>query len=376
MHAVHSGAVKFALFYEIPVARPWAPDSEHRAYEDTLEQAILGDQVGFDAFWTVEHHFLEEYSHCSNPEVLYGAIASRTERIRLGYGVRLMPKPYNHPVRTAESVAVLDLLSDGRVDFGTGRSATRIELEGFGVDPHDTREMWREAIGHVVGCWTNDTYEFAGEHWQMPPRRVQPKPLQQPHPPLWGATTSDDGHRQMGELGLGLCSFAVGVSPEEVKKKIDIYRQAVEKCETPIGKYVHNEAATFTMCLVAPNEADAREAARESFEWYPKVGARQIAAVAEWMAERQQELGNYDYAADMKAVADDGSLDLLSLEYLIESGACVLGTPDQAVEACRRYEEAGVDLLLCLVNPYKISHEQVMQTIELMGTHVIAEFKT
>jgi alkanesulfonate monooxygenase SsuD/methylene tetrahydromethanopterin reductase-like flavin-dependent oxidoreductase (luciferase family) len=376
MHAVHSGAVKFALFYEIPVARPWAPDSEHRAYKDTLEQAILGDRVGFDAFWTVEHHFLEEYSHCSNPEVLYGAIASRTERIRLGYGVRLMPKPYNHPVRTAESVAVLDLLSDGRVDFGTGRSATRIELEGFGVDPHDTREMWREAIDHVVGCWTNDTYEFAGEHWQMPPRRVQPKPLQQPHPPLWGATTSDDGHRQMGELGLGLCSFAVGVSPEEVKKKIDIYRQAVEKCETPIGKYVHNEAATFTMCLVAPNEADAREAARESFEWYPKVGARQIAAVAEWMAERQQELGNYDYAADMKAVADDGSLDLLSLEYLIESGACVLGTPDQAVEACRRYEEAGVDLLLCLVNPYKISHEQVMQTIELMGTHVISEFKT
>ncbi|MEY2569534.1 MAG: hypothetical protein QOE35_4063, partial [Actinomycetota bacterium] len=119
--------MRFALFYEIPVARPWGPDSEREAYANTLEQAVAADRLGWDAVWTVEHHFLEEYSHCSNPEVLYGAIAARTERIRLGYGVRLMPKPYNHPVRTAESVAVLDLLSDGRVDFGTGRSSTRAE---------------------------------------------------------------------------------------------------------------------------------------------------------------------------------------------------------------------------------------------------------
>ena len=203
--------MKFALFYEIPVPRPWEPDSELQAYQNTLEQAIAGDRYGWHAFWTVEHHFLQEYSHCSNPEVLYGAIAARTERIRLGYGVRLMPRPYNHPVRTAESVAVLDLLSGGRVDLGTGRSATRAELEGFGIDPAESRRMWQEAIGHVVGCWTNDEYEFAGEFWQMPRRRVQPKPWQKPHPPLWGATTSDEGHAQVGDLGLGLCSFAVGL---------------------------------------------------------------------------------------------------------------------------------------------------------------------
>ncbi|MDQ1477491.1 MAG: hypothetical protein QOE62_2720, partial [Actinomycetota bacterium] len=202
--------MQFALFYEIPVAKPWKPDSEHVAYKNTLTQAIAGEAAGFSAFWTVEHHFLEEYSHCSNPEVLYGAIAARTSKMRLGYGVRLIPKPYNHPIRTAESVAVLDLLSDGRVDFGTGRSATRLELEGFGVDPADTREMWREGIEHVVDCWTNERTSFQGKHWSLPvERRVQPKPLQQPHPPIWGATTSDDGHQQVGELGLGLCSFAV-----------------------------------------------------------------------------------------------------------------------------------------------------------------------
>src|ERR1700691_4437715 len=147
--------MKFALFYEIPVPRPWEEDSELIAYQNTLEQAIAGDKFGWHAFWTVEHHFLQEYSHCSNPEVLYGAIAARTDRIRLGYGVRLMPKPYNHPVRTAESVAVLDLLSGGRVDMGTGRSATRAELEGFGIDPAESRGMWQAAHGHIGSSRNN-----------------------------------------------------------------------------------------------------------------------------------------------------------------------------------------------------------------------------
>jgi len=367
--------MRFALFYEIPVARPWGPDSERLAYQQTIEQAVAGERHGWDAFWTVEHHFLEEYSHCSNPEVLYGAIAALTERMRLGFGVRLMPKPYNHPVRTAEAVAVLDLISNGRVDLGTGRSSTRAELEGFGIDPAATRGMWQEAIGHIVGCWTNDEHEFSGEHWSMPKRRVLPKPIQSPHPPIWGATSSADGHRQVGELGLGLCSFAVGVAPEEVKEKIDIYRKAVAGCTEPIGKYVHDQASTFTMAVCAPTTEEAWASARESFEWYPRYGARLIASVAEMQADRGEDLGTYAYAADLKAVADDGSLDLLSLEYLVDIGACVLGTPEQCIETCKRYEAAGVDQLLCLVNPYKVSHEAVMQTIQMMGEHVIPQFR-
>jgi alkanesulfonate monooxygenase SsuD/methylene tetrahydromethanopterin reductase-like flavin-dependent oxidoreductase (luciferase family) len=367
--------VQFALFYEIPVPRPWGADSEHQAYKNVLAQAVAAERFGWDAFWTVEHHFLSEFSHCSNPEVLYGAVAALTERIRIGYGVRLMPQPYNHPVRTAESVAVLDLLSDGRVDLGTGRSSTRAELEGFNVDPAETRAMWQEAIGHVVGCWTNDEYEFAGKHWQMPKRRVHPKPRQKPHPPIWGATSSEDGHRQVGALGLGLCSFAVGVSPQEVKAKVDIYREAVEKCTTPIGAFVNNQAATFTMALCDQDRSTAHDLARESFEWYPKTGARHIASMTDWMIERKQDLGSYAYAADMKKIDDEGALDLLSLEYLVEANACVLGTPGDCIKTVRLYEEAGIDLLLCLVNPYNIPHDAVMRTIELMGKEVIPEFR-
>src|SRR5918996_4826301 len=229
--------MKFALFYEIPVAKPWDEDAEHRAYKNTLEQAILGDKVGFHSFWTVEHHFLEEYSHCSNPEILYGAIAARTERIRIGYGVRLLPQPYNHPIRSAESAAVLDLLSDGRVEFGTGRSSTRAEIEGFDIDPQETREMWSEALEHIVGAWTNEHYQADGKHWRMgAPRRVQPKPPQKPHPPIWGATSSADRPRENGRAGIGLCSFTVGVPPEDLVERIAMYREGLGEGEKPVGK--------------------------------------------------------------------------------------------------------------------------------------------
>jgi len=266
--------MKFALFYEIPVARPWTRDSEHRAYKETVEQAVLGEQAGFHSFWTVEHHFLEEFSHCSNPEVLYGNIAARTSKLRLGYGVRLLPKPYNHPVRTAESAAVLDLLSDGRVEFGTGRSATRAELEGFGIDPSATRSMWREALEMIVGCWTQEEFEFRGEHWSLPKRRVLPKPLQDPHPPIWGATTSLEGHREMGRRGIGLCSFSVGVPPESLKEKIDAYRAGLGECVDPIGAFKNSQAATFPWSTVRTTTSALSPTPRSRWSGIPGSGRR------------------------------------------------------------------------------------------------------
>ena len=365
--------MKFALFYEIPVAKPWDPESEHRAYKNTLEQAILGDKVGFHSFWTVEHHFLEEYSHCSNPEILYGAIAARTERIRIGYGVRLLPQPYNHPIRTAESVAVLDLLSDGRVEFGTGRSSTRAELEGFDIDPHLTREMWSEALGHIVGAWTEDEYQADGKYWRMgAPRRVLPKPLQKPHPPMWGATSSPDGHKEIGRHGLGLCSFTVGVPPEQLAERIALYREGLAECAQSAGKFVNDQAATFTMVHCAPNAEDAYKTAEESFVWYVKHGSWLIGTVAELLEGK--DLGTYQYTQMPHESHQTGLLDHLNFDYLHGSGSCIVGDPDECIETCKRYEAAGCDLLLCLVNPYNIPHEKVMRSIELFGEQVIPAF--
>jgi alkanesulfonate monooxygenase SsuD/methylene tetrahydromethanopterin reductase-like flavin-dependent oxidoreductase (luciferase family) len=367
--------MKFAMFYEIPVPKPWTPEAEHQAYKNTIEQVKLGDRMGFHSFWTVEHHFLDEYSHCSNPEVLYGHIAAVTENLRIGYGVRLLPKPYNHPIRTAESVATLDLISNGRVEFGTGRSATRAELEGFGIDPKHTRAMWQEALEHIVGCWTNDEYSFHGSYWSMPRRRVLPKPLQDPHPPIWGATTSLEGHRTIGRLGIGLCSFSVGLPPESFKEKVDEYRKGMAECVKPVGKFKNNQAATFTMVHCAPTKEEAYSVAKESFEWYPKAGASLIASVAEWMNETKQALGTYEYAASALQHKNEGAFEHLNFDYIHSAGAGVVGDPDECIETCKRYEAAGCDLLLCLVNPLKIPHDKVMQSIELMGREVLPAFK-
>ncbi len=366
--------MKFALFYEIPVAKPWNEDSERLAYQHTLEQAVLGDQLGFHSVWTVEHHFLEEFSHCSNPEVLYGAIAARTKNIRLGYGVRLLPKPYNHPIRTAESVAVLDLISNGRVEFGTGRSSTRVELEGFDVDPHATREMWSEALRHIVGAWTEDSYQADGKHWRMGgPRRVVPKPLQKPHPPLWGATSSPEGHKEIGRHGLGLCSFTVGVPPEDLTDRLHLYREGLAECTQPVGKFKNEQAATFTMVHCAATNEEAFANAEESFPWYVRTAVSLIGGLADWMAGK--DLGSYSYAEQLKMMADSGGLDHITFDFIKDTGSAVVGDPDRCIEVAKRYEAAGCDLLLCLVNPHKIPHEKVMQSIELMGKHVLPAFR-
>ncbi|HSP97044.1 MAG TPA: LLM class flavin-dependent oxidoreductase [Candidatus Dormibacteraeota bacterium] len=362
--------MEFALFYEIPVARPWTRRSERDAYHEVLEQAVLGEQAGFHSLWTVEHHFLEEFSHCSNPEVLYGAIAARTSRLRLGYGVRLMPFPYNHPVRSAESAAVLDIISDGRVEFGTGRSSTRAELEGFGIDPHRTRELWEEAVDVIVAAWTNDVLEWNGRQFRIPPRRVLPKPIQDPHPPLWGATSSPDSHRIMGEKGMGLLSFTIGTSPEELKQRIDLYRDGLTRAR-PVGKFVNGRAGTFTMVNVAKTREQARANAAESFEWYARHGTEAVASVSKWMRELGQQSGTYAYG---DALADLDT-SFLTYDFLESTGACISGTPEACIETAKRYQAAGCDLLLCLMNPYKVPHRAVMESIELMGKHVIPALK-
>lgn len=366
--------MKFALFYEIPVTPPFTREKEHAAFQNTLEQAVRADELGWHGFWTVEHHFLEEFSHCSNPEVLYGAVAARTQNLRIGYGVRLAPKPYNHPIRSAESAAVLDHLSKGRVDFGTGRSSTRLELEGFGIHPDDTRGQWREALDHIVGAWTNEFHELEGEHWQVPRRRVIPKPYQDPHPPIFAATGSESGHRMMGELGLGLCSFSVGTPPEDVARRIDIYREALKTCDQPVGATINPQANAFTMVNCAPTRQQSYDISKPSFEWYPKRSVELVTSVAAWLQEMEQDLGTYDYLAEPRAVVDQGLHEALGFDYLHDSKAVLCGDPDEVTRAAKEYEAAGVDLLLCLINPWNISHEDCMQTIELMGKHVIPEF--
>jgi alkanesulfonate monooxygenase SsuD/methylene tetrahydromethanopterin reductase-like flavin-dependent oxidoreductase (luciferase family) len=185
--------MKFGVFYEHQLPRPWDDGSEQRLIQDALDEIELADSLGIDYVWEVEHHFLEEYSHSSAPEVFLAAASQRTQRIRLGHGIVQTPPAFNHPARIAERISMLDLVSNGRVDFGTGESSSEAELGGFMVEPEHKRAMWEEGLRVAVRCMSETPFTgHAGEFVTMPPRNVVPKPVQRPHPPLWVACSRRD----------------------------------------------------------------------------------------------------------------------------------------------------------------------------------------
>ena len=231
--------MKFGLFYEMSVPRPWTRESERTVYNNALEQVKLADELGFDQVWAVEHHFLEEYSHCSAPELFLTACAMLTKRIRVGHGIVVCVPEFNHPIKIAERTAMLDILSGGRLEVGTGRSATWTELGGFRANPDTTKKSWDEFVRCLPKMWMPETFSFEGEFWSMPARTILPKVYQQPHPPMWVAVTSpgtelDAADRGLGSLGLTFGQFA------EQEKKIAEYRRRIQLCE-PVGEFVNEQ---------------------------------------------------------------------------------------------------------------------------------------
>ena len=197
--------MKFGLFYEHQLPRPWRPDSEYQLLQDSLAQIALADRLGYDYAWAVEHHFLEEYSHSSAPEVFLAAASQRTTRIRLGHGIIQLTT--NHPARVAERVATLDLLSNGRVELGIGEGSSTTELHPFDRRYRDKRAIWEDAVRCMLPMFSQSSWAYNGEHFKFPARNVVPKPLQQPNPPLWVACSQMETIRMAGRRGMGALAF-------------------------------------------------------------------------------------------------------------------------------------------------------------------------
>ena len=221
--------MKAGLIYEIESVKPHAADHEYRVFWETMEQIELADKLGFDSVWTVEHHFLNEFSYCSAPEVFLASVAQRTTQIRIGHGVVVLP--FSHPIHVAERIAVLDIMSKGRVEFGTGRATTMDELLGFGVTPEETRPRWAEAVEAIPRMWREDPFTMHGKYWTVePPVSVIPKPIQKPHPPMWVAATNPTTFELAAERGLGVLCFTLGVELPQVAERINIYRDDNQEC--------------------------------------------------------------------------------------------------------------------------------------------------
>src|SRR5213592_3185310 len=250
--------MRFGIFYEHQLPRPWGDDGERKLIADALEQVELADRVGFDVVWEVEHHFLEEYSHSSASDVFLGACSQRTKRIRLGFGILPLPPGYQHPARVAETVATLDLVSDGRVELGTGETSSGAELEGFGVHRDSKREQWEEALDVVVRMMVEEPFAGVdGRFVRMPPRNVVPKPLQKPHPPLWVACSRRETIHLAAQKGIGALSFSF-IEPAEAKQWVDDYYRtlASEEC-VPGGFAVNPNLAVVMPLMCHEDEATA-----------------------------------------------------------------------------------------------------------------------
>src|SRR5689334_21288578 len=260
--------MKIVIFYEHQLPRPWREDSEETLIRDALEQCAYADAIGLHYVWEVEHHFLEEYSHSSAPEVFLAAVSQRTERIRLGHGIVQTPPPFNHPARVAERMAMLDLVSGGRADFGTGESSSEAELGGFGIDAAVKREMWEEGLRVALRCMTETPFTgHRGAHLSMPPRNVIPKPIQRPHPPVWVACSRRETIHLAAQKGIGALAFAF-IDPEEAVHWItDYYDTLAAEC-VPIGDAVNANVACVTTFMCHEDERVALDRGLEGANFF------------------------------------------------------------------------------------------------------------
>jgi len=366
--------MKLDLLYEVDVPKPWAKphpygqrEAEQLAYKEAIEQIKLADKLGFHTSWHVEHHFREGRSHSPAPEVLIGALSQCTENLRLGFGVTLMPHAFTPPMRVAEKVATADILSGGRVEWGTGRS-TPMEQIAFGVDREASREQWQEAIEAVVGMWESEYFEFHGKYLDFPRRMVTPKPVQDPHPPAWMAATSDGSAAVAGSLGLGLLSFSIMQPIKKMANQIKQYREAAAN-PNPITRVTTNKVAAYTLVHCADSMEQCEKNGIWDSVWWWYKNLAEFTLEWEFPHFSQQEK---DAIFPLLKMQESGKFDP---KIFSDGDMIIVGDPDQCLEKMVKYHELGVDQLICYVQFGYLPHESVMRTIELCGTKLIPELE-
>ncbi|MCP5180570.1 MAG: LLM class flavin-dependent oxidoreductase [Pseudomonadales bacterium] len=362
--------MKFGIFYEHQLPRPWREGDEQRLFNEALDQVQLADELGLDYAWEVEHHFLEEYSHSSAPEVFLAACSQRTKNIRLGQGIRQVIPQYNHPARTAEVIATLDLVSNGRVDFGTGESSAELELGGFGIPVNKKREIYLEATEQIANILAMDPYPgYEGKYFSMPCRNLVPKPVQKPHPPLWVACSQRDTIRMAARLGIGALTFAF-VDPLEAKDWVDEYYSIIKSDQcVPIG-----HAVNANICMVSSFSCheDREQAVRRGLEGFEFFGFAlgSLYGFGEHRPGRTNLWENFQ-----KAQAQKRALDSTDYNNALSGAAGGIGTPQDLSEHLRKFADVGVDQVTFIQQAGNNRHEDICHSLELFAAKVMPEFK-
>jgi alkanesulfonate monooxygenase SsuD/methylene tetrahydromethanopterin reductase-like flavin-dependent oxidoreductase (luciferase family) len=362
--------MKFGIFYEHQLPRPWDEGVELKLFQDALDQVELADKLGIDYAWEVEHHFLEEYSHSSAPEIFLAAASQRTSNIRLGHGIRQVITNYNHPARTAECIATLDLVSGGRVDFGTGESSAILELGGFDIPVETKREQYLEATEQICNMLAMDPFPgFEGKYFSMPCRNIVPKPVQRPHPPVWVACSNRETIKMAARLGIGALTFAF-VDPLEAKQWVDEYYRIIKSDEcVPIGHTVTAEICMVTSFSLHNDREVAINRGLEGFEFFGYA----LGSLYGFGAHKPGRTNLFD---EFKVARDkrlqENPVDTKTAQ---SGGAGGIGTPDDMREHLRKFEQAGVDQVTFIQQAGMNKHEHICESLELFAADVMPEFK-
>ncbi len=356
--------MRFGIFFELSVPRPFTRVNESLVYQNALEQARLADALGFECAWAVEHHFLEEYSHCSAPELFLTAVATQTTRIRVGHGAVVCVPQINHPIRVAERAAVLDLLSGGRLEFGTARSSTWTEIGGFQADPDDTKKDWDEFVRVLPRMWMEERFSHQGRCFSMPERAILPKPLQEPHPPMWVTVTSpgtelDAADRGLGCLGVATASFA------EQERRTREYHRRIQQC-SPAGGAVNDRVAILNFLYCHEDGAVAEARGLHFLGMFGMLNAHLLFTREAYPTSAYQSLANLAPEASRKGGPGD--------RPGVPEGLC-LGDPAAILRAVRRWESIGVDQINFLVNSVEVlPQDQVLDSLRLFAKEVMPVF--
>ena len=349
--------MKFGVFYEHQLPRPWTADSEHRLFKNALTQVELADKLGYHYAWEVEHHFLEEYSHSSAPEVFLAAASQRTKNIRLGHGIIQLTT--NHPARVVEKVSTLDLVSDGRVDLGLGEGASVTELHPFNLRFRDKRLVWEDAVKCVMPMFWNHGWEYDGPFFKFPLRAVIPKPLQKPHPPLWVACSQLDTIKYAAHRGMGaLCFKFVDLSAAQawVNAYYNTFVYDQEKLEAYQANPNIAVVAGF-MCAKTDEEAWQKADGWTFFQFalqlYNKEGPFTPGSVSIW-----------DKYEAWKQTPEGQK----------RSGSELIGSPETIRQRLLDLKAANVDQVILLNQAGKNTHEDICSSLELFAKEVMPEF--
>jgi alkanesulfonate monooxygenase SsuD/methylene tetrahydromethanopterin reductase-like flavin-dependent oxidoreductase (luciferase family) len=374
--------MKFSLIYEAQTEFDSRED-DHRVFQDVLAQALLAEEMGFDVIWAVEHTALTHYAHMSAPEMFLAFVAGATSRIHVGHGVICLPPQQNHPVKVAERCATLDILSGGRLHVGFGKGGTQQEAGTFGYQLADLPPMIEESMRLIPRFWTEEMVEHHGRFIDIPPRPIHPKPLQDPHPPLYMACTHADTLLAAGSRGIGALVLGFG-GPEQVAEKNQMYRKAfAERVESEqVGSRPTEHLAALCPAVVLDDGSEARRLGlrgqrffMESIGHWGSAGKMPLPDPSSWPDDLTTVAGDGTTIIKSSIGSEQVTVDFSDLTMAMTNPNHAYGTVEDCIGYVGRLIDAGADEILFLNQMGTVPQWAMMETIRNIGEHVIPHFR-